>query len=98
MKSNQEIIDEIMDEFDFERVRAVMTAVDWTWGTDPGEVPTISELRKTARYLIGRLFDGVRVCSTGGLVARKYDGVASLHFEVTEYEVELEPEVPDVKQ
>lgn len=43
----QEMIDEIMDEFDFERVHKTMEALNWQW-RDEG-IPDIPTLRKAAR-------------------------------------------------
>lgn len=48
-------IDDIMDNFDFERVHAAMRLLGWCWvaqGTKGYGVPEISELRKCARRLM----------------------------------------------
>ena len=43
-----ELIDEILDEFDFEIVHRTMKALDWTWHGSV-ESPTIGDLRRMAR-------------------------------------------------
>ena len=51
MQNEQNDIETILDEFDFERVQHAMIALDWTWATSAG-VPTIGEMRKCARMLL----------------------------------------------
>ena len=44
-------IDDIMDNFDFHKVHRVMEFMNWQWS---GEVvPSVSEMRKEARRLVG---------------------------------------------
>lgn len=88
--NNQELIDEIMDEFDFDRVYKTMVALNWTWHSTNG-VPNISDLRKSARGLLKSAveYDQVMV-SSGGFVAYKEDGILGLRFELTDYETECE--------
>ena len=44
-------VEDILDEFDFYKVKKVMDFLEWKWyGTDG--VPTIGDLRKRARQLI----------------------------------------------
>jgi hypothetical protein len=85
-----EIIDEILDEFNFELVHRTMKALDWTWYGSDG-VPTIGEIRRRARELLRELIkDNHRCIASGGLYAYKEDGLVGLRFEVTSYEVEKE--------
>lgn len=49
--TEEQIIDDILDEFDFSKVQAVMAALNWTWHDSNG-VPTLGQLRKKARYLM----------------------------------------------
>jgi len=52
-EETQDAIDNIMDNFDFEKVHRVMEYLDWKWaGIDGYGVPNIYELRKRARMLI----------------------------------------------
>jgi len=67
--------DEIMERFDFQKVRSVMEFLNWTWaGTG---IPSTAELKRTARHV---LFEAIAEyerkgypdtgmdCSTGGLL------------------------------
>jgi len=45
-----QMIDDIMDNFDFNRVQTTMDALDWQWAGE--EVPSIDRLRETAVYLL----------------------------------------------
>lgn len=45
-------IEDILDEFDFEKVKKVMDALEWTYFDSPDSKITISELRKMARRLL----------------------------------------------
>jgi hypothetical protein len=51
MQNEQDDIETILDEFDFEKAHQAMTALNWKWATSAG-VPTIGELRKHARMLL----------------------------------------------
>ena len=55
----QEMIDEIMDWFEFEKVHKVMEALDWTWATVGAIVPTIQDLRRSAREQLHWAYDGL---------------------------------------
>jgi hypothetical protein len=89
-----EIIADILDEFDFDKVHKVMEFLDWTWFKDdmqsPAEVPTKGDLRKQARRLMNNCIEHEE-CSTGtkGFHVRKstYDGVPyyELQFVVTSW-------------
>ena len=47
------MIDDIMDEFDFNRVETVMEFLDWKWAGDNGlERVTVNMLKKEARRLL----------------------------------------------
>ncbi len=47
----RDIIDEVMDNFEFNKVKAMMKAVDWTYyGED--KAPTVDVLRAVARSII----------------------------------------------
>ena len=98
--TQQELIDEILDQFDFQKVKEVMDALNWRWamGTE-ALVPDIPELRKKARELLWdviRSKDRNRMIKTGGLVVEKQepiyrgnrifkDGTLELRFEVTSW-------------
>jgi hypothetical protein len=78
------MIANIIREFDFLKVQAVMEALNWGWGITNNQVPTTLELRETA---IGLLRDAAKcrlgdfkdehweipiVCGTGGFEATAY--------------------------
>jgi hypothetical protein len=44
------MIDDIMDNFDFNRVQTAMEALDWRWASEG--VPSIKQLKETAVYLL----------------------------------------------
>jgi hypothetical protein len=100
IKTTQENIDNIMDNFDFSRVIKTMKALDWTWANMHAAdgTPTESEVRTFARNLLKSA--AARVVSKeenhcyhacGGFVARKYyDGGLELEFVVTSWSSPLE--------
>ena len=68
----EDLIDGIIENFDFEKVHSVMTFLDWWWlgGSGPGHVPTVEQLREKAHNLLlqavkEKEYDQVE---TGGLV------------------------------
>ena len=76
----QEQIDDIMDHFDFGRVRQIMEAVEWKWGGE-GEaaVPHESELRACARKHLRSLVDqDLCYSASGGFYAFKHEDTLSL--------------------
>lgn len=81
-----------LERFDFERVHAMMTAVDWKWSVHSGEdgfrVPTISELRDQAERLLYHAVSAKDTVSSGGFEARYYNrherATVSLRFVAAE--------------
>ena len=72
------VIDEILDEFDFEKVHKVMEFLDWKWG---GGVPTIGGMRKVARNLLKEAAEGeVVAIGTGGFQVRKHVGDGTIYL------------------
>jgi len=87
-KEMRELIEEITDEFDFEKVHRTMKALEWTWHDTDG-VPTIGDLRRAARGLLQELLKGNNhYIGMGGLFAYRIADTVGLRFEVTSYEVE----------
>jgi hypothetical protein len=86
--TQQELIDEILDQFDFQKVKEVMDALNWTWaiGTE-ALVPDIPELRKQAREILWDLVRSKgRMIKAGGLVVEKVDDdTLELRFEVSSW-------------
>lgn len=59
MKSKQEMIDDIMDNFDFNKVAKCMKALNWKWHDVDGSVnvPEEHHIRKEARKLMNSVKD-----------------------------------------
>jgi hypothetical protein len=84
--SNEEMnidntIEDIIDEFDFEKVKKVMDFLDWKWHAAEDGVPRIAELRKSARSLLKQCafkvllsseIDAESSIATGGFRANAY--------------------------
>jgi hypothetical protein len=86
-----ELINEILDEFEFEKVHRTMKALDWKWSGCDG-VPSIGDLRRQARELLQELLKhDYHLTGTGGLFAYRMADTVGLRFEVTSYDVEKEP-------
>ena len=76
MTSNvhEELIMEVIEAFDFIKVHAAMTALDWRWQTTKGnglEVPSIPRLKATAAHLMREAIK-LESIGSGGLQARYY--------------------------
>lgn len=69
--AKEKIINDIMSEFDFEKVLSVMTALNWRWAysMSPTGVPTLYEIKETARNLLNEAYDGKTNIATGGFCA-----------------------------
>jgi len=82
--TQQQLIDEILDQFDFQKVKKVMDALNWKWsmGTE-SHVPDIPEIRKKSREMLWVLLHSKdRMIKTGGLVVEKDDDdTLELRFE-----------------
>lgn len=80
-------IDEILDEFKFQRVHKAMLALDWKWAP-ANETPSIEELRAEAKRLLNELVNSkFKELSSGGFTAYMHDGVLGLRFEIWAIEV-----------
>lgn len=95
-KFREEIISEIINDFDFDKVEKVMKFLNWHYYT--GRVPTVYELIKVSTELLHDAFDGLCLHDTrtysvksGGFEAsmRKVEnGVEEgLSFILTDYDV-----------
>jgi hypothetical protein len=76
MTPEEQQVAEVLSRFKFERVLQHMHHMNWTWG-GRGRVPTLEELRDTARYLFVSLVnqrseEPVLRHSTGGFVAERF--------------------------
>lgn len=94
-KTNQELIDEILDNFEFEKVHKVMTFLDWRW---VGVLPDVADLRAQARKLLKECLkfrgEKPRHIETGGFMAEynleEEDGyeLLTLSFILNSWEVD----------
>lgn len=83
----QEMLDECMDCFDFERVHQCMIALEWEW-MGKG-IPELYQIKQRARQLLKACINTkVIYNATGGLKASidKEDGVLSLEFIVSKWD------------
>ena len=78
-------IDEIMDNFDFSRVKKTMDALEWEW-VGIG-IPTEGEIRSKARRMLKDcMMHRCGYLSTGGFTVeyKSYTSEISLRFEIEE--------------
>lgn len=50
-------IEDILDNFDFEKVKKVMDALEWVYHDSPDNTVSIAELRKMARGLLKEVYN-----------------------------------------
>ena len=62
-------IDDIMENFDFERVHKVMDVIGWRWVFALNGIPSVEELKKTAKTLLVSACKEKTTVSTGGFKA-----------------------------
>lgn len=71
-----EEIEDILDHFDFEKVKKVMDALEWTYYDSADSTVSIAELRKTARRLLHNAYNGKDSdhwsCGTGGFEVERW--------------------------
>lgn len=95
LKVEQELVDEIIEQFNFEKCKLVMDHLNWTWRFNP-QPPTIQELKQSARNRIEDAIEGLKsskkhsyrdayVCSSGGLKAsvwkNRYGRICDIQLE-----------------
>jgi hypothetical protein len=82
----KEMINEIIDKFNFEKVLIAMTALDWHWQTTASNgysVPTLQRLKAMARHLLNESIKET-VVGSGGFEAKYHskDNSDSEYFEL----------------
>ena len=85
----QEIIQEILDNFDYKTMRKCMKKLKWTW-YDSEEVPTEERIRSQAQILLENVMASPKknfTTGTGGLEVYKMNDCVNLIFAATNYEV-----------
>ncbi len=91
MKDENEIIEDILDEFDFGKAQQAMEALNWVWHDAEHGVPTLVQMRKRARFLMKECIGHEEYhTATGGFYVfkRTYDGLPfyRLMFVVAEWD------------
>lgn len=101
MKSKNEMIDDIMDNFDFNKVAKCMKALNWKWIAVPEGIPEESDIRKAARKLLQGVpetfLKDERYSGTGGLYVRSwYESTELVLIEMTFVVAEWRVDVNDL--
>ncbi len=75
-KQQEQMIEQIIDEFDFDRMHTVMVALDWQWQTTAGNGLAIPSKERLIAAAQCHLRNCIRTgyCASGGLVARYHPG------------------------
>lgn len=92
-KKQDELIEQLLEKFNFEKVLVAMTALDWKWNNfgEPHSVPTIARMKRHCHNLLYTSITDEYV-SSGGFRAKYYpvpcddidEAGFSLCFEVEE--------------
>jgi hypothetical protein len=95
LKIEEELIDEVLKEFNFDKCKSVMEHLHWGWGFD-NQVPTIQEMKESARNRINTAIEGIKsdkthshrdsyICLSGGLKAsvwkNRYGRICDVQLE-----------------
>jgi len=100
-KSREQLIDEIVENFNWDKVYRTMEALSWTWVDSGGETPSTGKLITIATRLLRDAYDGAEeeqytnLIGTGGFEAVCHvdeDGIyrLELRFVVTSWDVDIE--------
>lgn len=89
-EQKEQMIADVMDDFDFDKVHDVMKALGWEWATRKGDcaVPGVWQIAKQAKSILDDVMeyygDGeFHLISTGGFMAvLEEDGKLSLLFVI----------------
>ena len=91
-QKQQDALDNIMDNFDFDQVHKVMVFLNWKWANSNGSlgVPEKYELRGEARRLLKMAIEEKTTVQTGGFIAEyresEVDGWMDLKFVVSDWD------------
>jgi hypothetical protein len=95
LKTEEELIDEVLEQFNFTKCKSVMDHLRWGWGFD-NQVPTIQEMKESARNRINTAIEGIKsdkthshrdsyICLSGGLKAsvwkNRYGRICDVQLE-----------------
>lgn len=80
-------VEDLMDEFDFDKVKKVMDFLEWKYWNSPDKEVTIGELRRMARGLLETAFKAPPSpeyqSATGGFEVTRYMYPADLNVYLT---------------
>ena len=92
-KKEKQAIEDILQDFDFERVYAAMEALEWTWFDSKGKTSSIKALKKTAKEVLENAVNEKTTISTGGFHAEydknKGSSFLTLSFYVDSIQAEI---------
>lgn len=100
-KSVADLVETVMDRFDFERVHTAMRFLDWKWAhpKDGLKVPNLSKIKETAQRLLNQVAlaamnapEQEHVRATGGFWASADGTGLWLKFVLTDWDEWLDPE------
>ena len=81
----KEVIEKVLNSFNFEKVHGVMELTNWTWVQSSGKVPSVAIMKDVARGLLADVsyMDVGSTVSTGGFRATKIqdEGTEGLMLE-----------------
>jgi len=100
-KSREQLIDEIVENFNWDKVYRTMDALGWIWASSEGETPSIGKLISTATGLLRDAYDGAEkeqytyLVGTGGFQAVCFVDEDSMYrlelrFVVASWDVDIE--------
>ena len=95
IKDAEKKIDNILNNFDFDKVHNYMVENNWRWATEFGEliVPSIERLKHRARQILEEVANKERevtFIATGGFKAIKLYGTLTLDFVIADWYEENE--------
>lgn len=76
MINKSKAIDNIIENFNWDRVHKTMVALNWTWHDSAGEAPSLGALFRCAVDLLHDVYEGAEIekvdymAATGGFYAR----------------------------
>ena len=83
--------EELIEEFDFQKVHNVMELLNWGWAFSKHSVPTVGEMVVLAMQLIDEMFEkDTTSISTGGFSVENLGGAYKLKFILEEVYVAKE--------
>jgi len=85
----EDLINEVMDEFDYDKVQRVMEFIDWKWASVDG-VLSVGDLKRKSRILLSDCVNGATlhkqdvIISTGGFKAEAtWDNESNKIYNIT---------------